>query len=122
MSVVWCNERVLKLIELYQNYECLWDTAHRDYKNKLKKLDAWDSIAKTLDVSVKEVESKVHTLRSQFTRERKKFKCSKKTGSGSEDLFSSKWFAYEPLLFLIKGETTTGNKDTIENHVSFLLL
>ncbi|VVC98749.1 unnamed protein product [Leptidea sinapis] len=57
MSIVWCNERVLKLIELYQNYECLWDTAHRDYKNKLKKIDAWDSIAKTLNVSAKEIES-----------------------------------------------------------------
>ncbi|XP_047518833.1 uncharacterized protein LOC125058738, partial [Pieris napi] len=84
----------------------------------IKKIDAWDSIAKTLNVYAKEIESKIHTLRSQFTRERKKFKSSKKTGSGSEDLFSSKWFAYEPLLFLIKGETTTGNNDTMENHES----
>ncbi|XP_048481508.1 uncharacterized protein LOC125489531 [Plutella xylostella] len=122
MSVVWCNERVLKLIELYQNYECLWDTAHREYKNKLIKQDAWDSIAKTLDVPVKEVESKVHTLRSQFSRERKKLKSSKKTGTGSDDVLNITWFAYKPLLFLIKGETTTGNKDTIKNHVSCLLL
>lgn len=72
MSAVWENEAVLSLIELYQSHDLLWNTSNREYRNRLKKNDAWEDIAKTLKLSRKEVEAKVHTLRSQFIREKKK--------------------------------------------------
>ena len=71
MSAVWGNEIVLQLIELYQNHGLLWDTSNRDYKNKIKKNDAWEDIANALKLPRKEVEAKVHTLRSQFLREKR---------------------------------------------------
>ena len=71
MSAVWGNEIVLQLIELYQNHGLLWDTSNRDYKNKIKKNDAWEDIANALKLPRKEVEAKVHILRSQFLREKR---------------------------------------------------
>lgn len=95
MALVWGNDTVLSLLELYESHELLWDTSHRDYRNKIKKNDSWEAIAKELKFSRKDKETKVHTLRSQFVRERKKVKFSKTTGSGRDDVKSSAWFAYD---------------------------
>ncbi|KAG6443054.1 uncharacterized protein LOC115455727 [Manduca sexta] len=111
MSVAWSNDRVLQLIELYQNCGCLWDSTDYDYKNKLKKRDAWNTISKILDLPLKEVESKIHTLRSQFTRERKKLKSSNKPGCAIT------WFAYEPLQFLLKCESSASGKESTLNQI-----
>ncbi|XP_060809362.1 transcription factor Adf-1-like [Amyelois transitella] len=116
MSVVWGNDTVLLLIELYESRDLLWDTSHRDYRNKIKKNDAWEDIAKALKLPRKEIEAKVHTLRSQFVRERKKVKSSKTTGSGREDMKSSAWFAYDAMKFLLKGATTSGSLDTLDTN------
>ncbi|XP_045781400.1 uncharacterized protein LOC123878298 [Maniola jurtina] len=118
MAVVWSNENILTLIEMYQNSQLLWDTSHRDYKNKIKKNDAWESIATTLDIPRKDVEGKMHNLRSQFLRERKKIASSKSTGSGSGDVHKSTWFAYDSLLFLVKGSTSSGSMDTMNTQSS----
>jgi hypothetical protein len=99
VSAVWGNEIVLQLIELYQNHGFLWDTSNRDYKNKIKKNYAWEDIANALKLPRKEVEVKVHTLRSQFLHEKKKISCSKTTGSGWDDVKSSLWFAYDSMKF-----------------------
>lgn len=122
MSVVWGNDTVLLLIELYESRDLLWDTSHRDYRNKIKKNDAWEDIAKALKLPRKEIETKVHTLRSQFVRERKKVKSSKTTGSGRDDVKSSAWFAYDAMKFLLKGATTSGSLDTLDTNVSHTLV
>lgn len=122
MSVVWENDTVLSLLELYESRGLLWDTSHRDYRNRIKKNDAWEDIAKALKLSRKEIETKVHTLRSQFVRERKKVKSSKTTGSGREDVKSSTWFAYDAMKFLLKGATTSGSLDTLDTNVSHILI
>lgn len=72
MSIGWGNETILHLIELYQSYGLLWDTANRDYRNKVKKNDAWDDIAKALNIPKKEIENEIHTLRAQFIREKRR--------------------------------------------------
>lgn len=122
MPVVLGNETVLLLIELYQSHGLLWDTSNHDYRNKIKKNDAWEDIAKALKLPRKEIEAKVHTLRSQFIREKKKITSSKTTGSGREDVKSSAWFAYDAMKFLLKGATTSGDLDTLETQVSNVLI
>lgn len=121
MALVWGNDTVLSLLELYESRELLWDTSHRDYRNKIKKNDAWEAIAKELKFFRKDIETKVHTLRLQFVRERKKVKSSKTTGSGRDDVKSSAWFAYDAMKFLLKGATTSGSLDTLDTNVSHIL-
>lgn len=120
MVVVWGNDTVLSLLELYESCVLLWDTSRSDYRNKIKKNDAWEDIAKTLELPRKEIETKVHTLRSQFVRERKKVKSSKTTGSGREEVKSSAWFAYVAMIFLLKEATTSGSLDALDTNVSHI--
>ncbi|KAF9422068.1 hypothetical protein HW555_002089 [Spodoptera exigua] len=91
--IVWSSEQILTLIELYQNSQILWDTSHN-------------------------VEGKIHNIRSQFLRERKKIASSKSTGSASGDVHKSNWFAYDSLLFLVKGATSSGSMNSMNAQTS----
>ena len=117
---MWTNDVVLRLIDLFRSYKCLWDTTNNDYKNKNKKRASWEEIAQEMNVSREVVETKIHNLRSQFTRERKKVQASKK--GGTEEVKQSFWFAYEPLMFLMKGETTTRAIDKLTEPVSIIII
>ena len=69
---MWSNEKVLKLIEDYHASSCLWDVTSSDYKNRVKKKLALESLAAKHDVTVADIEKKIHNLKTSFNRERKK--------------------------------------------------
>ncbi|XP_063538691.1 uncharacterized protein LOC134747944 [Cydia strobilella] len=111
MAVTYTNELVLQLVQAYKNHELLWDPSNPDFKNRTKKNDAWDDIANAVNIPRRDVESKIHTLRSQFAREKKKIAQLRKNGN---DLKNAPWFAYEPMKFLLKGDTETDGSDSSE--------
>ena len=57
---------------------CLWDVASLDYKNRNTRRDAIHELAIKYGVSDPEMGKKIHNLKSQFRRELKKVKESKK--------------------------------------------
>lgn len=73
-------------------------------------------------MSQKEVETKMHILRSQFSREKKKLKSSKRTGSGAEEVIKSRWQWYDPLQFLLRGATTSGTSDTMGTVSTYIFI
>nr|CAH7753471.1 unnamed protein product [Callosobruchus chinensis] len=93
----WNDTGVLKLIELYREREVLWNCKLKDYKNKNNRHDALLEIAILFGVGKEEIEKKVRYLISHFAREVKKEQDSKKSGSGTEECYKSKWFAYQDL-------------------------
>lgn len=89
--LAWNCQSVLQLLQLYRRHQLLWDTASADYRNRTKKNEAWEALAAGMGLTRRDVEMKVHSLRSQFIRERKKV-----SSSGAR----SHWFAFEPMSFL----------------------
>lgn len=82
----------------------VWYTSHRDYRNKIKKNCAWESVATTLDIPKKDVKGKIHNIRSQFLRKRKKLRAQNLLEvEVASPLHKSNWFAYDSLLFPVKG-------------------
>ena len=69
---MWPNDKVLKFIEDYQACSCLWDVNRPDYKNRVKRKSAIESLAAKYEVSVADIEKKIHNLKTSFSRERKK--------------------------------------------------
>jgi hypothetical protein len=61
-SVHCSNDRVLRLIELFQDNQCLWNCQHVDYKNRICKADAWNSIANEMGIPRASVEAKIHKV------------------------------------------------------------
>lgn len=114
---MWLNENVLKLIEDYHNEKCLWDVTSPDYKNRAKRRAAMELLAANHQVSVEEIEKKIHNLKTSFNRERKKI-----TPSSGSSPKKSSWFAYDYLLFLLpanesKGSRNTDNTDSGNNEI-----
>lgn len=103
MTVVWSNDIVYNLIELFRDKPLLWDASLEDYKDRNKKHDAWLAIAQSLNMDKAAVERKVKSLLTQFRRELNK----PKSEDGTE---ASKWFAFKKMLFL-KGKNTP--RDTV---------
>jgi hypothetical protein len=83
-SVHWSNDRVLRLIEFFQDNQCLWNCQHVDYKNHICKAN---SIENEMGIPLASVEAKIHNIRSQFMRERKKVRRSKTPGTGADDVY-----------------------------------
>ena len=54
-----------------------------------------------IEVTVKQIMDKIHSLRNYYSAERRKEEAaSKKSGSGRDDLYKSKWLFFQPLSFL----------------------
>lgn len=104
---MWPNDKVLKFIEDYQACSCLWDVNCPDYKNRVKRKSAIESLAAKYEVSVADIEKKIHNLKTSFSRERKK----SNPASGSAPRKSS-WFAYDYLLFLLPANESKGSRNT----------
>jgi len=117
----WLKSEIDQLINMYHNKPELWDVKSKVYKDRVKKRDALDEIATIFETTVEEITRKIH-LRNQFNSEFKKT-TKKKSGQGSDELYTSKWPHFKSLLFLQKGlicRSTTGNIATVSNKKQIL--
>lgn len=55
-----------------------------------------------MGITTEEISSKIHALRTQFNREKNKEKQSK-SGSGTDELYTTKWEYFSSLKFLSVG-------------------
>lgn len=92
----WSKEMVSQLIDLYHERPVLWDQTSPHFKNKFKKNDAWSEISTILNIEKNEAEKKMKNCICQFYRECKK----EKSGSGADEVYNTKWFAFKSLMFL----------------------
>ncbi|KAK9873670.1 hypothetical protein WA026_023533 [Henosepilachna vigintioctopunctata] len=71
-----------------------------NYKLKNKRHDSLMEIAVSFGIEILEIERKWKNLTSHFWREKKKENETKTTGSGADEPYTSKWFAYQLMMFL----------------------
>lgn len=81
-----------------------------DKHSRNRKQTLSEEIASTLNITVAEITSKFHALRSQFNRECSK-EAKQKSGSGSNEVYTSKWEYMSTMKFLktkiVAGETVS---------------
>ena len=101
----WSRDSVLKFIELYKSYECLWRIKSKEYSNRILKDKAYVEMVhfvKEIDSSANRetVTKKINALRTNFRKELKKVESSKTSGAGEEDIYVPKLWYYHELMFL----------------------
>ncbi|CAH1999561.1 unnamed protein product [Acanthoscelides obtectus] len=94
---MWDNDIELKFIEFFQAEPILWDTKHRNYKNKNLNHDAWGRIAQLMDLPIPDLKKKKESLFASYRKYRKMVKDSHQSGAGENELYKPVWFAYEAL-------------------------
>ncbi|KAF5304268.1 hypothetical protein FQA39_LY09795 [Lamprigera yunnana] len=114
----WTNAKVCELIELYRNRPVLWDCRLKEYKDRNKKQDALQEIADTFGVDKQVVEKKIKNVVCHFLREIKRERDSSKPGAGNSDVYKSKWFCFNNMLFLKDRNTPKETTDTITQHTN----
>lgn len=73
-SRAWSTEEIKSLILYYESLPELWQISNPDYKNRVKKAAAVESLAEQFNTSALEINRKLHNLRTQFNNELRKLK------------------------------------------------
>lgn len=97
---MWSSEKILEFIQMFQSKELLWNPSNKDYHMISRKEEAWQDIANSIDMDVADLKSKMISLSSSFRRENAKIKASRTSGSGTGEVYTPTWFAYEAMSFL----------------------
>ncbi|XP_050537520.1 uncharacterized protein LOC126903409 [Daktulosphaira vitifoliae] len=123
------NEKCRVLIQLYGAKDFLWNSKSQLYHNKSMREDACNEISSVMSIPVPELKKKMTTLQASYRREKSRIAKSLITGSGTHQVYVSKWFAFDNFGFMkdkaVPNETsetmpedilTTQNVITFENN------
>ena len=95
----WTNARIIELINAMKNCPAMWDINSDDYKDKVFKNEELRRLAREFNSTEFEINRKIKSLKTQFTREHKKIMVMQVLG---KSIPRSKWFGYEHLKFLLQ--------------------
>ena len=93
----WSNELVIEFLELYEGEPTIWNPEDPDHKNRYLVYDSWKIIEANLSVkcTIAELKKKKDALMATFRKLFQKVKAATGTGTGTNEVFKSDWFAYE---------------------------
>lgn len=83
MSVHLSESEMVQLVELYKEYDCLWDMNHEYYRDKGARQTAYKEITKKLNIPNlrdTDIPNKIKNLRSSYYQEIKKIRRSIRLG------------------------------------------
>lgn len=93
----WSENDTVKFVELYREYECLWDVTKQSYRNNQMRVGALERIVKEMNIdgfTIAEARQKIKSLRNTYNQELQKIEKSIKSGMGGDDVYTPalKWF------------------------------
>ncbi|KAK4882285.1 hypothetical protein RN001_005604 [Aquatica leii] len=97
----WNSDQIIQFLDVYERYEVLWDIRCTDHMNKIKRDTAFDKWLKELlemegfvNHDLVTLKTKLKTIKTVYRQEVNKILKSKKSGSGTDDLYKPKliWF------------------------------
>ncbi|XP_056643925.1 uncharacterized protein LOC130449890 [Diorhabda sublineata] len=120
MAERWSGQENVKFVNLYREQENLWNLFDSEYKNRDARRTSLQHIAKEMNIpgfTEKDVTKKIKNLSSTYNQELIKIEKSKKSGSGTDDIYkpSIKWFDimdYIMKVINLKEKETTSNLET----------
>ncbi|XP_011631434.1 uncharacterized protein LOC105423391 [Pogonomyrmex barbatus] len=107
----WPNDKALLFISEIENLPILWDSSDPYYKIGRKRNETWENLANKFGTTVLDVKKKWLSLQASYRRERIKVIDSAK---GTDEKVSSKWFAYNAMMFLGDHYKPRGTRSTFE--------
>lgn len=109
-----------EFIAVYRELPELWKVKCDEYKNRNKKDAAYEKlVAKLKEIEPKAdraiVRSKINSLRTAYRREVKKMKESRKSGRGTDDVYSPNLWYFEEIDFLRDQENQMQGTSTMDD-------
>lgn len=125
MSLKWSEGTMIKFIDLYHNHDCLWNHRLDSYKNKNARDNALCVIAREMGIdgpiiTATDVRNKIKTIRTMYKKELTIVLRSKKSGTGTDDVYKPKLFWFKKVDEFLRGVSAQRNSSS--NWVSYILL
>ncbi|XP_055910564.1 uncharacterized protein LOC129944930 [Eupeodes corollae] len=114
-----------EIFQIIQNHPAIWKIKSTEYRNIMKKNQAWESILEKYkeidpDGTLATIKNKITNIRTCYRRDLKKVADSLKSGAGGEDVYiPSLWYFYE-LDFLRDQEEASESVSTVDFDVEAL--
>lgn len=114
-SKKWSSELIIKFLEAYEQYPCLWNYKLPSYKDRNKRDEALKKIIEVMsdsvtDLDVNIVKAKMRSVRNAYTLEHHKVLKSYKSGTSTDAIYrpTVSWFsiAYRFLRGIVKTRDT----------------
>lgn len=108
----WTSKDIFSLISRWELLPELWDVKSKQYRNRVRKQNALQKLSIEYNTSEKEINRKLHNLRTQYNHELRKSR-KKRSDNGDEDVNQSNWEFYRSLLFLRVHPSRTRTMDKL---------
>lgn len=127
MSIKWTDADISKLLEIYQNYEVLWNPQVKLYRNHDARKSALQAILQHIDKSnltENDLKVKIKNMRTIYNRELTKLLRSKKSGCGTEDIYKPtlSWFQQADNFLRVVVAATRNSKSNLVNITFFYIV
>ncbi|ELU14684.1 hypothetical protein CAPTEDRAFT_158394 [Capitella teleta] len=107
---------LVELIELYRDLTPLWQTRCKEYNDRVKRAEAYDTLLAKYherhpDATLDDLKRRINTLRTNFRKELKKVLKSGKSGN----VYASRAWHFEHLMFLADQEDNISSADFLDD-------
>ncbi|XP_076061237.1 uncharacterized protein LOC143037015 [Oratosquilla oratoria] len=116
----WTKSITLYFIELLKQHPAIWNIKCKEHKMRNIKSASIETLKADLysftkcNVRNEDITRKLHTLKTQFHREMTAIKASKKSGAGTEGIYTPKLWCFNNLLFLAEGEIVRASTSSLD--------
>ena len=120
----WSDEEVFLLIDAWREINQLYNVKHpkyhlKDERTKNLRLLAEKLYEKNVEATLPQISKKMLSLKNHFSSEKRKVEASsKKSGSGTSDIYNPKWQFYRHLLFLKDNSTPRPTETNLKSYFS----
>lgn len=124
------SEQQERLIELFQEEPDLWNVSSAAYSKKESRQKALRTIVEKLkedyeglECNVNQIQAKISYLRGYYSKELAKINKSRKSGAGSDEVYSSSWIHFKSLDTFLKTQIVPrGSQSKIWTHLQWMMM
>ena len=107
----WTDEECVKLMSLWRGSEILYNNEHPNYYSQSERKIAMEQIASELNISVKDITDKMHSLRTYYGSQRQRIEA--KESANPNTPYVSRWKYYNNMSFLRDTLVNRANKSNL---------
>ena len=111
----WTDEDIEMLINFYKENPLLWDISLQEYRNRDSRRLAFKKLSELLNKTKEECKKQWHSLRVQFNKNCTRHESSKKSGSGTDEVFTPSWKFYDSMLFTKESLEVDASSSTLSD-------
>lgn len=122
----WNTRGIVEFLNIYEQYPILWNIKDKDYSNTKIKDDIFKNLLEklnekqlTVGMDVKQLKTKIKSIKDVYRQEINKIEKSKKSGCGTEEVYTPKLAWFKDANFLAEVVATRSSQSNYVSKIYF---